>query len=284
MSKHNTFCEERPGKPCVAEEHRKEGIYSCKYCGRILDRVLDEGAEWRNFDQDNRNRVTFVGANDHTENMYTQGTNKYSSSTDAATTRRLRAERLLKEFFDRLGLAEGQVEHGKQYFKTLESKHAAKIKGKKLEPLILGIVCRVSKEDNTGFSIRMLAERLGKKEKDIRKGDKDVNEILGNAISMDIEQSLNQYCNNVGIGNLAIQCSSIANIVRNILEGKQPGTICAVIMFFVCRYKRTLDQEMEKRIADECHVSVNNVRNILSQLNEKRDDLEKKLLASESQS
>ncbi|KAL7711799.1 TFIIB-type domain-containing protein [Entamoeba marina] len=266
-------------KKCVPIEHHSRGFYICKYCDRVLEKVLYDGAEWRSFEpgDNERNRVTFVTSNDHAENLLKGSSAKFIGN-DHASTKRNQADRMIVKFFQKLQITGDQIDHGKRLYKTLEENHSSKIKGKKLEPLILGIIYYVCKSSGLGKSFKIISEELDKDEKDIRKGSREISKLLGNQPSDEsVETLVKKYCNNLNIGKYRMECDEICHDVQNRLEGKQPITVAAVIIFFVCRYHKDLDSQRESAIANQCKVSIQNVKSVLAQLNDVKDRLEKNL-------
>ena len=198
------------------------------------------------------------------------------SQNDHASVKRQSAERLLAKYFHQLGLSTAQVEDGKKFYHELETKYADKIKGKKLEPQVLGIVYSVIKKHNIGIPIKKISEVLGIEEQEIKKGYRNLRKIMPakDFVENDVDNYLQKYCNSIGFGCYILKCQSISKQVQSLLEGKQPLTVAAVIMFFVFRYQKMLNQELESSITQQCSVSIANVKSVLNQLNDKRAMLE----------
>ncbi|ELP94448.1 hypothetical protein EIN_047410 [Entamoeba invadens IP1] len=243
------LCEEREGQQCTPIRN-ENGIVSCKYCGIVLNEEVLENVP-------------------------------VNTKDDMKKSKNITSEEQLMEYFTKLNIVTKKAGHGLEIFHSLEHTKLPKVKGKKMDRLLLGIVYHICKIDNIGLTIKEISKNLNCTEQEIINGYKLLEKISPEtkniSVSDPVEGLIPKYCIAVGCADLIGQAISISKQVQRILEGKKPVTVAAVIILFVCRYNNKYDFSMEKLITSTCSVTVANARQVLISLNKHKEMLEKTL-------
>ncbi|BFU22731.1 TFIIB zinc-binding, putative [Entamoeba histolytica HM-1:IMSS-B] len=272
-SRRKILCEDHrnSGKQCVAVEDHKNGQYYCKYCQRVLDKVLDEGQEWRSFDgNDERCRVTFSGTLQDTSTML-KGCTASSQQINAQNMKVSGYRRDFIDAFKKLQLDNSQVEHAMKVLQELMTEHANEFKGRMKKKNVEGIVLMVCQEEGIHMTLRDIVHQLGWEMKSATKSYKQLRMLLGKKSTNNLESFISKYTNAVGVGKYTYKCQVIAEDAQKFLEGKKPNTVAAVVICFVCEIEKCLTQELEIKIASACDVSVQNMKQVYKLMLEKKE-------------
>ncbi|ELP88555.1 transcription initiation factor IIB, putative [Entamoeba invadens IP1] len=270
------LCEDPRNKDrkCVPEEDHKRGQIYCVYCGRVIDKVLDEGQEWRSFDGDNsRNRLFYATAGQDTASML-KGCASTSQQTSAQNSKMNEFRREFNDYFQKISLSQSQTDHAMKFVQELYTLHAAEIHGKNKKKIIEGVVMMVCKEENCGFSSVVIAKQLGWIDSEVMKNYKWISRVLKKSTSDNFEAMIENYCREIKVGQLTIKCQEISELAKKILDGKKPATIAAVAICYVAENQGMLNQDLEMRIAATCGVSVANMKQVYKMLVEKKETLD----------
>ncbi|KAL7717844.1 TFIIB-type domain-containing protein [Entamoeba marina] len=251
-----------PDKHCVEGSRKKDGYY-CLYCDKVMDKNYSDTP--RPVKQgDNPGFVLTPNK----PNPQTKQPNPQTKQPISQTISQPKPSR-------KLDVGDSQIEHSKRLCNELFSIHSDKIKGKKVEPLILGIIYYVCENSGLGYTHKNLSDFLGVEVGDVKKGYKNIKKIFPhNQMSVNnIETHLVKCCTILGLGKYRMECLSIVDYVQNVLEGRQPQTLAVVIIFFICRYHNDLSG-LEDGISKKCDLSIQNVKTALKLLDSHKHKLE----------
>ena len=283
---------------CISENRAQRGIYFCRYCGRVLEKQLENDAkDVESFGGKNeRKNVTVIGMN--------QDTTKIMQRNKTADEETKYFEQQFQKYFPLLGLGQTQVEYAiKKYneFRRIREEERIKLEeeqakieeemgmkqnqmeNKKItnkqkrinKPTIVqGIIYLIINEQDLGKMPRDIASALGCSVKDLNKSKKRISNVLKSKGMVDISSQIYNCCDKLQIGNYTTKCQALSDEVEKYLEGREPKTIISSIICFVCDYYHKLDSSMETEIASICGVSVQNMKKVYKNLLEKKSYFE----------
>ncbi|EMS16704.1 hypothetical protein KM1_073790 [Entamoeba histolytica HM-3:IMSS] len=146
----------------------------------------------------------------------------------------------LKHYFQLINLNEIQLKQGKEIYQQINGT-TIKVKGKKLEKVLLGIVYYICKIENNGLTIKEISKSINHTEQEILFGYKLLEKLIpeiktgGNGNNL-LNSLINKYCISNNFNNYLNQALKISKPIQSVLEGKKPNTIAVVTIFFVLRY------------------------------------------------
>ncbi|EMD44863.1 Hypothetical protein EHI5A_061870 [Entamoeba histolytica KU27] len=241
------LCEEKIGELCEPLIN-SNGVIFCKNCGIILDKsVIEYLPEEDKVKQKKKNEVINT----------------------------------LEHYFQLINLNEIQLKQGKEIYQQINGT-TIKVKGKKLEKVLLGIVYYICKIENNGLTIKEISKSINHTEQEILFGYKLLEKLIpeiktgGNGNNL-LNSLINKYCISNNFNNYLNQALKISKPIQSVLEGKKPNTIAVVTIFFVLRYYNVLNGSIEKIITTNCDVTISNVRQVLQILDKNKETLEKML-------
>lgn len=271
---------------CVSENIAQRGLYFCKFCGRGLERQLENDAkDVESFGGKNeRKNVTVIGMNQDTTKMMQR------NKTSDEETKYFEQE--FQKYFQKLGFGQTQIEYAiNKYniFKRIREEEQTKLdsmnKGTKQKrinkpTIVQGIIYLVLIEQDLGRMPKDIAAALNCSEKDLNKSKKKIQKVMRSKTFVDISSQIYSCCDKLNIGNYTTKCQLLADEVEKFLEGREPKTIIASIICFVYFYHNEFSNTMETEIAAVCDVSVQNMRKVYKNLMERKSYFENILTKS----
>ena len=253
-------------------------------CGQILRvRLIDEGSEWRNFADGDKDRSRVGNADPYfTGQLSTHmaaGNSKASQAMallhnrttfDGTTRNLMEASSNITSYADKLSLTTHVQAKAKEIYREYETKRAKTMRTGKCPALILAILYRACKQEGVGRTFKELSKATATPEKEIRKYASTLDKILPSfhvpALSADslVERFVSKMMINfpewvkIGAVNIALKATPK-------VEGKQPSSIAAASILMAAKIAGVACSEDEIAEASTS-ISAATVKNVYSQL------------------
>ena len=288
----NTLCTyECTNKACDGTQediHLYEGDVMCLSCGSILDRYIDDRAEWRNYQDStvDQNRCGLP-----VNELYPQSNLGSVIGFDNYTghTKKLRRyqcwnsmpykERNLYNIADHINtkasngdIPSAIINDAKMMYKQLSSSKISR--GNNKSGLIASCIYFSCKSNNVPRSAREIAKMFDLNISVMTKGCKQFHELLKvQADSTSPVHFIHRFCSKLECGDIKDVCMHVINNTSklNIVNENAPSSIAAACIYMVSSLaKRNITK---KKIAEQCDISEVTVNKCYKKLYEYRGDL-----------
>lgn len=219
-------------------------------CGTVLrERMVDEGADWRNFadGEKDRSRVGMMESS-NTElstHLASGGSHQnivqlHNKTTIDSKTRNLMEASDSIENLASIIKADAQVQKKAiEIYTDYERVRKKTTRTGNHKPLIVAILYMACNQQGVGRTIKELSLSTGVPKNEIRKNCTALNKILPqkNDTALSADSLIDRFCSKIPELPewLKSEAASIARKVTPELEGKQPSSIAAASIFMACK-------------------------------------------------
>ena len=271
-------------KECVISDkpHKITKTYYCIYCHREMEKqLIDDAKDVNSFNGENgRNNVTYVKQGTDTSKVVLNGFQEDTKTKEIRTQ--------FTSIFNKLESGNDAIDDAMKKYREYIIKKAERkdsqetgkkqtVKRIQKDSLIKGIVMIVISERGIIIEKKKLKRLLNWELSDVIKQRNTVGEILGwKKRSVDYgkyDEYLREKCNALGIGQYATQCMDIVEEMFILLEGKEPSTIIACVIYVVCLIYN-VNTVTEQQICNQCGSSPETIKKAIKWLSE-TDKIEK---------
>jgi len=245
------MAETRPGfmqcRKCKATkgfvDDARTGDIICRSCGLVLEeQVIDLGADWRNFNEDSKDKSHAGVVNNLIEAMATQisdegkharlSITQKSIAMDSGDRAVLEVISKINEMGSRLGFTEDILKRARAAYKTFHDSKSRTIRGSKGDPIVCALLYLACKEEQVPRTFREIAKETGVNEKEMRsmytKLTKNLpkTEKMGAAVAP--SDLILRFCSKLKYSPTVVtEAQDIAREATPHLEGKNPNSIAA---------------------------------------------------------
>jgi len=267
-------------------EDTKSGDIVCRNCGLVLEeKVMDLGADWRNFDSDKDKShagvVSTIFDSLATQIAVEAGgknsrLNAAQKSIAMESSERAISEVVSKinEMGTRLGFTEDILKRARQAYKTFHESKQRTIRGSKGDPIVCALLYLACKEEGVPRTFREIAKETGVNEKEIRNMYTKLTKQLPKSgkITTAVAPAdlILRFCSKLQLAQSVISdAQDIARQATPHLEGKNPNSIAAAAILMATK---TSDlSRMAKEIAKAASITPATVLKIHAEMVANKD-------------
>jgi len=287
------------------------GDQTCPECSTVQsERVIDDGKEWREFDNDDdtgKDRAR-VEINDDDFNMlgtFTSMNNYGSAAGSKSLTTKIilkcnsivnesqKKEQTLKEVFKRvaelstkLGLSGNKIEQdAKRVVQKVEGIKNNNLRGLKKDTFLVAVLLFASKQQKGGKTLKSVTRVTGLNEKEVKRYYKMLlrepsfrnpdERIENKPTTNQVEELVRVYSNQLFPGDHQMINLSLDVAFKSIefLEGTRPSSIAAASVMYVLKIKSGFNASKQRELAQMAGVTCNTVRKVLKKIDAHTDQL-----------
>eukprot|EP00029_Vermamoeba_vermiformis_P011580 TRINITY_DN6401_c0_g1_i1.p1 TRINITY_DN6401_c0_g1~~TRINITY_DN6401_c0_g1_i1.p1 ORF type:complete len:313 (-),score=68.79 TRINITY_DN6401_c0_g1_i1:198-1136(-) len=265
-------------------EDPAKGDIVCANCGVVMsERVIDEGREWRNFSDSDKDRSRAEGVDEFINELTTDISRSPNATGDLARMSKVQNRialdsnaRNLVSAFEKIGhyaevmkLPNNIRNKAKSLYKQFEEKRSKTMRGTKKEAIIAAVLYMACKEELVPRTFKELAKETGIKEKDIRKFYRNLAALLPKTVNTAQAVSpvdlVNRFCSKLKLPHEIVTAAcAVADKATPQLEGKSPSSIAAASILMVT--KLSDQKRWEKDIAEAASISPTTIRNVYKEM------------------
>jgi len=261
-------------------EDIKTGDLVCLNCGRVLEeKLIDQGADWRNFD-DNKDKSHAVVSNNLIESMSTTIAEEKGSGSRLSVAQRsiamesseraiMEVSSKINEIGARLGFTEDILKRARHAYKTFYESKQRTMRGSKGEPIVCALLYLSCKEEGVPRTFKELSKESGVNEKEIRGMYTKITKILpkttGVTTAVAPADLIIRFCSKLNLPQSVVtEAQDIARLNTPNLEGKNPNSIAAASI--LAASKASDPQRLAKDIAKAASITSATVMKIYSEI------------------
>jgi transcription initiation factor TFIIB len=281
---------------CRAEKGFREDIKTgdivCTLCGRVAqEKVIDMGAEWRNFGESGENKSRVEGVDDINDKLTTNiQTSKQAERNNAALSKLhqqisgneqkalTQASSKIQEFGAQMNLPNTVLKSAKKIYKDFETKKKRKIRGSNSDPFIVAVLYIACKENGLSRTFKELARETDIKEIEVRRMYQALAKHLGKDCGRNTPVAPSdlviRICSHLNLKSNSVTylAQQIAKNVASRLEGKSPSSIAAASVLMAVKHEG-ITECTEREIAQAASISPSTVKNIYKDMEGMKDDI-----------
>eukprot|EP01128_Nolandella_sp_AFSM9_P000589 TRINITY_DN10739_c0_g1_i1.p1 TRINITY_DN10739_c0_g1~~TRINITY_DN10739_c0_g1_i1.p1 ORF type:complete len:329 (+),score=73.14 TRINITY_DN10739_c0_g1_i1:45-989(+) len=280
----------------VQDEDR--GSIICRECGRVkADRIIDQGSEWRNFQESDGDNARAQKVDGFSEgHLSTSVTSKVLGAPkgtrgdkamsdllrrthmDANTKNLVKGNGRLRELCAQLGFHESVLTQAKNIYSKFINEKKTTVRNVASDQMFLAILYLALKEEDVPRTFKELGRDSGVRENEIRRFYKTVVQVVPQiagglkASAVNSVDMINRYSSMIGapgggglpqyIRHLA---QSIARSAKTLqLEGRSPASVASASILMACVSKNF--PVKDKDIAKAACIHASTVRNCYNQM------------------
>lgn len=260
-------------------EDTVHGHTVCKKCGVIIeDRIIDEGKEWRNLDEDgtNQSRVgsltnPLLDANP-LDTLISGSCHNFLSKAHLKNMVRGKEQNLrnafsiIQNFCDRNNFPKNVIDRAKLCYKTAEKKNI--LKGKPINAIVSACIYISCRFEGCPRTFKEICSRTGVAKKEISKCFNLIFPHLERVKSIQTEDIVARFCSDLKIGieeqKWAVKISK--NIRENgCLAGKSPDSTAAAVIYLITLLFNE-NESKQKNIHKVAKVTEGTIKNLFKEL------------------
>ncbi|KAF7682760.1 Transcription initiation factor IIB [Astathelohania contejeani] len=232
-------------------EDYKNGYNVCGRCGCVVgDHIIDEGGEWRSFDDSNGMDPSRVGGPNNPlldceqlDTVISSGTgaNSYALSRTQMKNSLRGPERalihgfnLINAFCDRSNISKTITDRAKFIFKTVEEKKI--LRGKNTEGIVAACIYIACRQEGSVRTFKEISVITSVPKKEIGRSYKIIFPHLEKMAVVSTEDIVARFCSDLNFGikmqKLAVTISKNANL-NGCVAGKSPDSVAAAVIYMV---------------------------------------------------
>jgi transcription initiation factor TFIIB len=280
---------------CRAEKGFREDIKTgdivCTLCGRVvLEKVMDMGSEWRNFDDSGESKSRAEGVDDITDKLTTKiQTSKQAERNNTALSKLhqqisgneqkalSQASMKIQEFGAQMNLPNTVLKSAKKIYKDFETKKKRKIRGSNSDPFIVAVLYIACKENGLSRTFKELARETDIKEIEVRRMYQALTKHVkdcGRHTPVAPSDLVIRICSHLNLksNSATYLAQQIAKNVASRLEGKSPSSIAAASVLMAVK-QEGITECTEREIAQAASISPSTVKNTYKDMEGMKDDI-----------